>query len=224
MTTASKVKDCEDCLLAKNCDRRPKIEVFSVARKTSKKVKNPQKTRVLTPEEFALIENEIPKFSHKLLFRVAFATGMRYEELIRFAKEGRNWLVTRSNKLFIHLPEEHKTERTMRERWIRLSNWGESQVKDLFSQKPIPQYPTYTTWQENLHRWAQKAGVCPLYLSAKTSRKTWESWLIFYCPEKFPLIILSQGHTAAISFAHYQNLAYSEKDKEKMSTYLEGWA
>jgi len=217
------ISTCSDCPFLNICKEQRKHQIFTISRKSSGNVRKPYKSRVLTPDEFESIEFVIPKFKHKLLFRVALATGMRYEELQRLTKEGKTWLVERDGRLYIHLPEEHKTQRTMRERWIRLSYWGQNQVRDLFSQKPIPKYPSYVTWHENLQRWAIKANVCPLHLSPKVTRKTWESWLITLYPHEFNQIVLSQGHTATVSLMHYQNLAFSEIDKMKMKKYLDGW-
>jgi len=210
------IRKCDECPMYKDCQEYQLNRILTVSTVH-------WKSRVLTPDEFDRIEVRIPKFRHKLLFRVSLATGMRYKELQYFIKSKGRWLIEKDNKLYIHIPKEHKVKRTMLERWIRLSHWGENQVRDLFVQKPLPTYPSNEAWHQNLHRWAIKAGICPLYLSPKSTRKTWESWLITVYPEHFPTIVGSQGHTATVSMAHYQNLAFTREDREKMMKYVEGW-
>ncbi len=62
-----------------------------------------------------------------------------------------------------------------------------------------------------------------LHLCAKTSRKTWESWLVFYYPERAGLVYQSQGHTGTTSLVYYQNMPFTDADKAQMKAYVEGW-
>ena len=83
--------------------------------------------------------------------------------------------------------------------------------------------PSYQTWQENLQTWARRSGLDPVGLCAKTTRKTWESWLMFYYPERRFEIALSQGHTTVTSLRHYLNMAFTDYDKMCMKEFVEGW-
>jgi len=41
-------------------------------------------------------------------------------------------------------------------------------------------------------------------MSTKTTRKTWESWLVWYYPEKIASIFGSQGHNELTALRHYE--------------------
>jgi hypothetical protein len=69
----------------------------------------------------------------------------------------------------------------------------------------------------------KKAGLYPDYMSPKTTRKTWESWLVWYYPEKFATIFGSQGHNELTALRHYVNLPFNTRDKEEMKSFVEGW-
>jgi len=61
-------------------------------------------------------------------------------------------------------------------------------------------------------------------LSAKSFRKTWESWLLFSFPDKAMEIALSQGHTELTQLRHYANLPFLDKDREEMNEFVVGRA
>ena len=105
-----------------------------------------------------------------------------------------------------------------------------------FSQVKTP-LPNYQSWNENLACWAYKAGfpeaeirerngkkyhVCK-GLSVKSTRKTWESWLMFNYPQHIATITLSQGHTQITSLQHYVNMPFTEADRIEIHNYVEGW-
>jgi integrase len=57
----------------------------------------------------------------------------------------------------------------------------------------------------------------------KTFRKTWESWLVLYYPDKALQIALSQGHTTTTQYEHYLNTSFEEEDRKEMRKWVEGW-
>ena len=83
--------------------------------------------------------------------------------------------------------------------------------------------PSRVSWRENLRRWAVNVGIEPDGLCAKTTRKTWESWLMFYYPERRFEVVLSQGHTSATSVTHYLNMPFTNEDKLVMEEFVAGW-
>jgi hypothetical protein len=163
---------------------------------------------------------------------------MRYIEMQRFQEYPSWW-----DGDFVHLPKEasRKVKRTQQERWVRLNNQGKMAVRHFVSIKtPMP---SYQSWNENLACWAFRAGfpeaiikerknkhtgeikqihACP-GLSVKSTRKTWESWLMFYYPQQMALITLSQGHTQLTSLQHYINMPFTESDRIEIKNYVEGW-
>ena len=176
------------------------------------------KTRILRPKEFKALLEGCPKTDYKTMLQTLLYTGMRYIELKRFQKYP-SWF----DGDFIHLPEEasRKKKRTQKERWVRLNNQGKIMIQYFKNLKrPVP---TYQSWNENLKCWCNRAGLNPEGISVKTTRKTWESWLMFYFPQQMPLITLSQGHTQLISLQHYLNMPFTEADRLEIKNYVEGW-
>ncbi|EQD73940.1 site-specific recombinase, phage integrase family, partial [mine drainage metagenome] len=52
-------------------------------------------------------------------------------------------------------------------------------------------------------------------MNNKTFRKTWESWLVFYYPDKALQIALSQCHTTVTQYEHYVNIPFEEYDRKR---------
>jgi len=145
-------------------------------------------------------------------------TGMRYIEMKRFQKHP-EWY----DGDFIHLPREAvlKTKRTQQERWVRLNNQGRMIIQYFVKVKtPLP---TYVSWNMNLKCWARRAGLDEQGMSVKSTRKTWESWLMFCHPQHIAMITLSQGHTTLTSLQHYVNMPFTESDRIEILNYVQGW-
>ena len=83
--------------------------------------------------------------------------------------------------------------------------------------------PSIQAWNQNLKRWAKYAEIRDDYLSAKTTRKTWESWLCYYYPTRYVDVAMSQGHNSVTQYQHYLNMPFNEVDKLEMKKYVEGW-
>jgi len=176
------------------------------------------KTRILRPYEAKLLIDTIPKLDYVNKFEALLYSGCRYIELQRLYKHP-DWF----NGETIHLTNQaiKKKKVTISERYVHLNPVGRRAISHyLKSKKGLPDY---STWTENLKRWMLKAGLYPDYMGPKTTRKTYESWLVTYYPEKFNQIFLSQGHSQLTSLQHYLNLPFSEEDKNQMRPYVEGW-
>ena len=177
------------------------------------------KTRIFRPFEVKMLISEIPKLDYVDKFETLLYTGMRYIEVLRLYKHP-EWF----NGEIIHLSKEASKKKrvTISERYVHLNTLGKRAVmRYLKSSKPLP--ANYATWTENLRRWAIKAKLYPDLIGPKTTRKTWESWLITYYPNKFNQIFLSQGHSQLTSLQHYLNLPFNDRDKEEMKGFVEGW-
>jgi integrase len=169
--------------------------------------------RILRPSEFKTIKNSITNREKQVLIDALLFTGLRYEEAVRL-RHNPDWF----DGNFIHLPEwaQQKARRKQRERWVRLSIPGKYVMREFFS-ITVPSRIAFDKWL---------AYNFPLIegLSAKSFRKTWESWLLFSFPDKAMEIALSQGHTELTQLRHYANLPFLDKDREEMKEFVVGWA
>ncbi len=75
-----------------------------------------------------------------------------------------------------------------------------------------------------MRRWAGHSKLDPIGLGPKTLRKSWESWLVVWYPERVLEVFLSQGHTQMTALSHYLGLLFTTADKEEMREYVSGWA
>lgn len=191
-----------------------------------------QGVRVFRPQEFKLFLAAIPKREFQTIIKTMLFTGMRYVELQRLQANPK-WF----DGDFIQLPKEAilKNEREQKDRSVRLTPRG----KDIlpFFLEVGRSLPSSDTMQDNMELWASKAGLLPVDcilthrkketttwgLSVKSTRKTWESWLTFWYPDRITEITLSQGHTTITSVKHYLNMPFVTKDKEEMKDFVEGW-
>lgn len=175
--------------------------------------------RVLRPSEFEAIRSGVCRPEEAVLLDALLCTGMRYVEAQRFQWAGTKWWDGRQ----VALPKEAvlKHERKQKSRYVHLNPRGVAAVSS-FLQCPV-QLPSWWTWTDWMKFWARRAGTDPLKLGPKTTRKTWESWLMVTYPERWMHILLSQGHTAGTSVMHYLNLGFWDEDKAAMKPYVEGW-
>jgi len=179
-------------------------------------------TRIFRPYELDRILNfGCLKLDHKTMLLSLLYTGMRYVELQRFQKHS-GWYSGSDG--FIHLPSfkaQKKHKRKQPDRWIRLNNQGKQAIDYFINlEKPLP---NYNGWNANLKCWCRRAEISPKGVSVKTTRKTWESWLMFTYPTRIMDIVGSQGHTITISIQHYVNMPFTEEDKVGIKRYTEGW-
>jgi len=98
---------------------------------------------------------------------------------------------------------------------------GKTILPFFFKTKPLPDWKV---WTDNLQRWAVRAGLDPRSLGVKSTRKSWESWLLAQHPERTMEIVLSMGHDEVTSIRHYAGLPFAKADKEAMVEWTSGWA
>jgi integrase len=198
-------------------------------------------TPILRPSEFKQLlsgaEHSSSRASNTngLFLKVALFTGMRYEELVKFQKNPR-WF----NGESIHIPShaqgkssvkarmingKMRKERKQPDRWVRLTPRARELIPFFLSSRKLP---TRTGWNENLKRWAELGGLDGSKMSAKVTRKTYESWIIFYYLRTEPNITIlaakSQGHDRMTQFEYYLNIPFNQSDREAMKEYVEGWS
>jgi len=176
--------------------------------------------RIFRPSECRMFIDAIPKVAYRATFKALLYSGMRYIEMQRFQKHP-EWF----DGDFIHLPimAIRKKKRKQLERWVRLNSTGKEIISNFLHNKDVKPLPDYKTWRDNLKRWAKRSGIDPVKLGPKTTRKTWESWLVFYYEEKLIVILKSMGHTKTTAIDHYVNLPFTEQDKRDMKAFVEGW-
>lgn len=178
-----------------------------------------QKVRVLGPEEVDTLARNIPNDELRTIFEVCLWSGMRYVEVQRLHAHPNWWQEVRRS---IHLPEEaqRKKKRTQRDRHIHpLPRLMDNELRRFFKgRKP----PSIQVWDENLQRWATKAGMNPVGISAKATRKTIESWMIT-AGVPLNIVCLRQGHDSMTSMQHYQGLPFTDAEKIEIKKRLAGW-
>ena len=174
--------------------------------------------RILRPKEYEALLRYCTKPHHRTMLQALLYTGMRYIEMQKLQKYP-SWF----DGEFIHLPRlaDAKVKRTQHERFVRLNQAGKMAVEYFLRLKePLP---AYQNWRDNMIRWGINAGLDPTGLGVKTTRKTYESWLIFYFPKNMIQVIQSQGHNVITSVEYYLNMPFNEVDKIQMKSYVEGW-
>ena len=187
-------------------------------------------SRVLTPTEADALRTVISKPSSKALFDLMLYTGLRFSEVRQLAdnpaifNEGRNRIEIASTK--------PKAKAKGPKRDVVLGDRARAAVRtflDLGAKVPA----SVSAWQQNLIRWADAAGLAPLPtattagnptgITARTTRKTWESWLLAACPAEITRITLSQGHSETVALRHYLSAAWTEDELEAIRLEVAGW-
>ena len=172
--------------------------------------------KIFRPVEFEKLRDAMDVNTNKICTALLL-TGMRYAELCRF-RGNHDWF----DGKFVHLPRGSmlKVRAKQRERAIRLSDMGKTLVPDLFqSSFPLPELPALDMKMRRLSKRTLEGAP----VNNKTFRKTWESWLVFYYPDKALQIALSQGHTTTTQYEHYLNIPFDDEDRKEMRKWVEGW-
>ena len=184
-------------------------------------------SRVLTPDEANRIQAVISKPSSRALFDLMLYTGLRFSEVVQlrdnpaiFDKERRTITI-----------KSGKAKATQISRNVCLSDTGLLAVVEYLKNPSVPKSPS--VWQNNLIRWAQRARLAalpgqeqcsnPTGITVRTSRKSWESWLLAAFPERLPHITLSQGHNETTALRHYLNVSFTQSEKEAIRELVRGW-
>jgi len=172
--------------------------------------------RILRPREWEVLR-DLMDLDIRRIATTLLLTGMRYAELVRF-RQNPEWL----DSEFIYLPRGSmlKVKARQRERAIKLSDMGRMLVGEFFYTDPkLPSLPAFDL---RLSRLSKRELGGPS-VTNKTFRKTWESWLVFYYPNRSLQIALSQGHTSATQYEHYLNIPFTDEDRKEMRKWVEGW-
>ncbi|RLI83894.1 hypothetical protein DRP04_00245 [Archaeoglobales archaeon] len=177
-------------------------------------------TRILRPVEFDLLVEGVPSYENRIKLKIALVTGMRFRELQKLHKHPEWWRKDEDYILIEEIKPKRKENKVYR-RYVFLPDVARELLDAFFSMKL--RFPTYQTWEESLKRWANRAGLSPLYMNARMTRKTWECWLTFSFPHMRDQILLSQGHTSETSIKHYLNTPFTEEDLIKMKYWVKGW-
>ena len=128
-----------------------------------------------------------------------------------------DWL----NRKFVYIPRGYmlKVKAKQRERAIRLSDMGKSLIPDLFQvPHPLPKLPALDMKLRRLSKKILEGSP----INNGMFRKTWESWLVFYYPDKALQIALSQGYTTTTQYEHYLNISFDYDDRKEMRKWAEG--
>ncbi|WP_410509747.1 tyrosine-type recombinase/integrase [Methanosarcina hadiensis] len=175
--------------------------------------------KILTPDEYQKLRNVIPKNTYKTILDVLLITGMRYVEICRLYKN-KDWYNEKRNIIHLNSEAQQKHKRTQIERTIQpLPSMFSYTMNAFFSGKKPP---VESSWNRDLQRWSKLAGLNPYGISAKTTRKTLESWMI---SAGIPVttVCLRQGHDNLTSMRHYQNLAFSDDEVRDIQKILTEW-
>lgn len=175
-------------------------------------------TRILGPFESDLLRESIEKDYLRTIYDVCLWTGMRYIEVQRFYSHPEWWMSLRK---CVHLPAEaqKKVKRTQIERYVHPIPAQLETILPYFHKNTKP--PSLQAWNQNLARWSVKSGLNSIGLSAKSTRKSIESWMI--CAG-IPLhvVCLRQGHDSLTSMQHYQGLPFAEDELTEIRRRLAG--
>lgn len=187
--------------------------------KTHKEIRGSGDTqiRTLRADEYEALRQGCETDRGRIQLDALLLTGMRYVEVQRL-HDNPKWF----DGNFVFLPRDAvlKQRRKQKERYVRLTLLGR-QTLPLFFQ--VRNLPGPDTWKENLQRWATRVGLDPVGLGPKTTRKTWESWLVTTFKHQSTEIVLSQGHDSATSLEHYLNMPFLDVDRERIKPWVDGF-
>ncbi len=184
-------------------------------------------SRVLTPEEAYQTRAVIEKPSARALYDLMLYTGLRLAEVKQLAE---NPGIFDQERRTITI-KSGKAKASQISRNVCLSDKGLLAVEEYLKTPSVPKSPS--AWQNNLIRWAQRARLTtlpgqeqssnPTGITVRTSRKTWESWLLAAYPDKVINIVLSQGHTETTALRHYFNISWTQAEREAIKEQVKGW-
>lgn len=178
-----------------------------------------EKVRILGPWDYDRLRATVPKEYLGSILDVCLWTGARYVEVQRLYDNPEWFQKTRKN-IFLGREATKKARRVAPERYISPLPPQLVSILPYFFKDKKP--PARDGWNNNIKRWAEKAGFDPLGFSAKTTRKTIESWMLAAGVSEMQ-ICLRQGHTQATSLQHYSSIGFTREEKEEIRRRLKGW-
>lgn len=171
--------------------------------------------RILRPDELQRLMNAIPRSLDLIRFETLLYTGARYTEIQKLKRNPDLFNGTSVQMI------SKKKKAIMDERHIQLNDYGRKVVKQFLEQKK--KLPTREGWNRNLQRWCEYARVDPTGVSTKTTRKTWESYLVSTYPSNVEVIFVSQGHSSLTSLKFYLTLGFTDVEKKEIMKFTNGW-
>lgn len=184
--------------------------------------------RILRPFEFDEIidalqktQNKRRKHPYREIINALLYTGMRYVELQRF-HEHPEWFDRRTRSIFLPPEASQKKKRTMNERYVYLSLQGITHVENFINY--VEDMPSRDMFNYFIRNFVRKIDGYDRGVSAKTFRKTWESWLVVSYPNQLPIIAMSQGHTLLTAMNHYLNIPFTKEDIVEIKMRTAGWS
>lgn len=184
-------------------------------------------SRILTPAEAHGMRSVIEKPSSRALYDLMIYTGLRLSEVKQLADNP--GIFDPDRRTFTIKSSKVKASQLSRN--VCLSDKGLDAVEAYLKKPSVPS--SSQVWQANLIRWAQRARLQaipgreqssnPRGITVRTSRKTWESWLLSAYPDKLPYITLSQGHNETTALRHYLNISFTTAEREAIKNEVCGW-
>ncbi len=176
------------------------------------------KIRILTPYDYDTFVAKIDKDYLRTIFNVAFWSGMRYIEVQRLYEHPK-WILKERKTIYLPREAQQKVKRLAPERYIPIPPQINGELAYFFTNiKP----PVLKVWNDNLKRWAKKAGFDIIGISPKLTRASIESWM--YQAGIFPSVICQrQGHDKLTSLNHYMAIPFTEAERIEIKKRLAGW-
>lgn len=184
-------------------------------------------SRVLTPHEVYALRSVISKPSLLALFNLLLYSGMRLSEVRQLVENPGLFDEERKTILIV----SGKAKATQRDRNILLNEKGLQAVREFLKNPVYPQSPF--AWQKNLIRWCRAAHLEELQIvehesnrygvTVRSTRKTWESWLMTCHEDKAVRIALSQGHKESTQIGHYLNLLFTDEEYNQICEEVSDW-
>lgn len=184
-------------------------------------------SRVLAPHEVYALRSVISKPSLLALFNLLLYTGMRLTEVKQLIMNPKLFDEERKSILI----KSTKKEAKQKTRNIILNQKGIEAVKQFLKNPYYPSSPF--VWQKNLIRWCRNAhldevedpehATNPYMITVRTTRKTWESWLVAVHEDKFIRIVSSQGHKETTAISHYIGLNFKDDEYRDIINEVSDW-
>ncbi len=134
------------------------------------------KTRIFRPCEIRKLIDAIPKNEYKDKFEALLYSGARYSEMKWLYEHPRAFIGSN-----LRIPS-FKKKSIHNERYVRLNHLGQRSINYFLRAKR--NLPCHEVWAENMLRWAKKAELDTTCISIRSTRKTWESWLVTQYPQQ----------------------------------------
>jgi integrase len=189
-----------------------------------------QGSRVFTPMEYVWIRRYLPTEIHKMFLDGLLLTGMRGVEWAMFVEQDFTWFDQTRRKITIPPEAVKKVKVKIKQRDVILSDAGMVAINKLItvqdsrSDNNLLKMPLRSSWGTTLRRAAYKARIPePDTIVPKSTRKTWESWLILTHPNNAIQITMSMGHDDTTAIRHYLGMGWSLNEFVEAREYTRGF-